>query len=263
MKAVRWHTDEKWVILYIERFLKTPIEMKNGEIKERTAGTPQGGVISPILSNLFLHYAFDKWISRKYPQNPWVRYADDAVVHCQSEAQAIKILKYLEKRMKECGLELHPDKTKVIYCRSDRYNKRYENESFDFLGYTFRRRYVKSKNGNFFNAFSPSVSKSSAQSFRDKVRKIRRECKTVSLEILAEKLNPVIRGWMNYFTKFCSREARKEVDYVNKTLVQWLKRKYKTVKKNEGKAWRMLVRLATSNTKLFYHWEKGIRPTIG
>ncbi|MDO9490686.1 group II intron reverse transcriptase/maturase [Acetobacterium sp.] len=263
MKAVKWHTDEKWVILYIERFLKAPIVMNDGELKERSSGTPQGGVISPVLANLFMHYAFDTWISRKYPQNPWVRYADDGIIHCQSEQEAFNLLEFLKKRMLECGLEIHLDKTKIVYCRSDRYNKRYENESFDFLGYTFRRRSVKSKNGNFFNTFSPAVSKSSAQSFRDKIRKIRKACKTSSLESLAEKLNPIIRGWMNYFTKFCSREARKEIDYVNKTLVQWLKRKYKTVKKSERRAWRMLVHLANSKPKLFYHWEKGIKPTIG
>jgi len=263
MKAVKFHTDEKWVILYIERFLKAPMLMKDGQLKERTFGTPQGGVISPVLANLFLHYTFDRWISRKYPRNPWARYADDGVIHCQSEQQATHLLMCLKERMIECGLEIHPDKTKIIYCRSDQNNKRYQNESFDFLGYTFRRRYVKSKNGNFFNTFSPSVSKSSAQVFRNKIREIRRTCKTISLESLAEQINPIIRGWMNYFMKFCSREARKEIDYVNKTLVQWLKRKYKTVNKSKGKAWRMLARLAKSQPKLFYHWGKGIIPTIG
>ncbi|WP_371414215.1 group II intron reverse transcriptase/maturase [Acetobacterium sp. KB-1] len=192
MKAVKWHTDEKWVILYIERFLKAPIVMNDGELRERSLGTSQGGVISPVLANLFMHYAFDTWISRKYPQNPWVCYADDGVIHCQSEQEAFNLLEYLKKRMLECGLEIHPYKTKIVYGRSDRYNKRYENESFDFLGYTFRRRSVKSKNGNFFNAFSPAVSKSSAQNFRDKIRKIRKSCKTSSLESLAEKLNSII-----------------------------------------------------------------------
>lgn len=263
MKAVKWHTDEKWVLLYIERVLKAPMVMPSGDVKERTFGAPQGGVISPVLANLFLHYAIDKWMTKKNPQNPWTRYADDGTIHCRSEREAKRILEDLKTRMLECGLKIHPDKSKIVYCRSDQHDNRYENESFDFLGYTFRRRYVKSKNGNFFNTFSPAVSKDASQRFRNKIKEIRRGCKTISLESLAEIMNPVIRGWMNYFMVFGSREARKEVDYVNKTLVQWIKRKFKVTQKSNGKAWRMLARLAKSQPKLFCHWEKGIVPTIG
>jgi len=202
-------------------------------------------------------------MTKKNPQNPWTRYADDGTIHCRSEREAKRILEDLKTRMLECGLEIHPGKSKIVYCRSDQHDNRYENESFDFLGYTFRRRYVKSKNGNFFNTFSPAVSKEASQRFRNKIKEIRRGCKTISLESLAEIMNPVIRGWMNYFMVFGSREARKEVDYVNKTLVQWIKRKFKVTQKSNGKAWRMLARLAKSQPKLFCHWEKGIVPTIG
>jgi len=237
--------------------------LPSGKRVERTAGTPQGGVISPVISNLFLHYALDRWISNKYPNNPWVRYADDGIIHCQTEAEAKEILEALKVRAKECGLEIHPEKSKIVYCRSDVFNERYDNESFDFLGYTFRRRYIKTKYGNFFNTFSPAVSNSAKQSFRNKIREARRQNKIISLQGFAQIINPIVRGWMNYFTVFYANEARKEVDYVNKTLVQCLLRKYKTVKKSKKKAWDLLANIANSYPELFYHWKMGIKPTIG
>lgn len=153
MKAVKKHTEEKWVILYIERWLKVPFKMSDGRIVERNTGTPQGGVISPVLANLFLHYTFDKWMELHFPQCPWARYADDAVAHCKSKAQAQLLLMKLGKRFQECGLELHPDKTKIIYCKDDFRKQDEEITSFDFLGYTFRPRRAKSKKGKFFINF--------------------------------------------------------------------------------------------------------------
>jgi RNA-directed DNA polymerase len=263
MRAVRGHTKEKWIILYIERFLKAPIIMPNGEKRERTRGTPQGGAISPVLANLFLHYAIDRWITRRFPNNPWVRYADDGVIHCRTKEEAENILAELGKRMKECGLEIHPEKSRIVYCRSDRFRGHHGNETFDFLGYTFRMRSVRNAEGKFFNSFTPAVSKTAAKSFREKVRKLVKGTQAMTLEDLALQLNPVIKGWMNYFSVFRSREARKEMDYVNQTLVRWVKRHYKTVRRSWGKAWRMLARVAEFTPSLFYHWQKGIRPTIG
>ena len=149
MKAVHRHTNNNWIILYIERFLKAPILMPDGTIRERNSGTPQGGVISPVLANLFLHYVFDRWMEIKHPSNTWARYADDAVIHCQTKEEAERLLEKLQGRMMSCELELHPEKTKVVYCRSDNFSKRHEHESFGFLGYTFRRRWAKSKYGTF------------------------------------------------------------------------------------------------------------------
>lgn len=263
MQAVRGKTDCKWVILYIERFLKAPIVMPNGTMQKRESGTPQGGVISPVLANLFMHFAFDRWIVVTQPKNPWARYADDAVIHCSTKEEAERLLRRLHTRMRTCKLELHPTKTRIVYCRSDRFPERHENESFDFLGYTFRTRYVKSKFGNYFNSFTPAVSKASAQSLRDKLREIRRKNQIVSLEKLAELINPILRGWANYFRKYCPSEARKVLDYVNLTLVRWVRRKYKTAGRNEGKAHRSLARLAKACPELFYHWQLGIVPTIG
>ena len=136
MRAVRKHTQEKWVVLYVERWLKAPVQLMNGEIEERTLGTPQGGVISPLLANLFLHYAFDHWMRSKYPATPFERYADDVVVHCNTEAEAVKLKSEIAKRMEQCGLELHPDKTKIVYCKDANRTGNCAFYSFDFLGFT-------------------------------------------------------------------------------------------------------------------------------
>ena len=117
LKAVEKHTQEKWIILYIKRWLIAPIVMPDGSTIQRNKGTPQGGVISPVLSNLFLHYVFDKWMQHNHPETPWCRYADDGLVHCKTEEQALAMLNQLAQRFNQCGLELHPDKTKVVYCK--------------------------------------------------------------------------------------------------------------------------------------------------
>ena len=167
MKAVKKHTENKWVRLYIERWLKTPMQMPDGSLQEKTKGTMQGGVISPLLSNLFLHYVFDTWMQRKHPIKKWCRYADDGLVHCNTESDAKALFTELEQRFAECSLQLHPDKTKIIYCRDKSRKGKYDKTSFDFLGYTFRPRVVKNqKTGEMFVGFTPAVSKASKKSIR-------------------------------------------------------------------------------------------------
>lgn len=263
MQVVRKHTDSKWMILYIERFLKADIIMPDGTVNKRSSGTPQGGVISPVLANLYMHYAFDRWMVTQNPNNPWARYADDGVVHCQTKAEAENLLTRLKMRLETCKLEIHPDKTKIVYCRSDNNKERHEYESFDFLGYTFRRRITKTKTGKFFNAFTPAVSKAAALEFREKMRECRYRGKMMTPDELAKLMNPVIRGWANYFSKFCPSEARKKaLDYVNNLLVKWVKRRYKRLSGSCGKAFRWLVEVAKVRPNLFYHWQMGIRPTM-
>jgi RNA-directed DNA polymerase len=262
MKAVRKHTDNKWVILYIERFLKAPIMMPDGTIEQRTLGTPQGGVISPVLANLFLHYVFDLWMERKFPNNSWVRFADDGVVNCYTKEEAELVLEKLKARMQECKLEIHPDKTRIVFCSSYQNKGKHEYESFDFLGYTFQRRFIKSRYGNFLNVFTPAVSKKASVHFRGSIKEIRLNNKILSIYELAEKMNPVIRGWFNYFSKFCSCEAREVLKYVNLSLCKWLMRKHKTVKRSIIKAIKLLANIAKSIPNLFYHWQIGVIPTI-
>lgn len=263
MQVVRKHTDSKWMILYIERFLKADMVMPDGTVSQRRSGTPQGGVISPVLANLYMHYAFDRWMVTQNPNNPWARYADDAVVHCRTQEEAVNLLTRLKKRLETCKLEIHPDKTKIVYCRSDNNKERHEYESFDFLGYTFRCRVTKTKTGKFFNAFTPAVSKAAALEFREKMRECRYRGKMMTPDELAKLMNPVIRGWANYFSKFCPSEARKKaLDYVNNLLVKWAKRRYKRLSGSRGKAFRWLVEVAKVRPDLFYHWQMGIRPTM-
>jgi len=264
MQVVRKHTDSKWLILYIERFLKADMVMPDGTVRIRTAGTPQGGVISPVLANLYLHYAFDRWMVTQNPDNPWARYADDAVIHCQTKTEAEQLLERLKKRMASCKLELHPDKTRIVYCRSDNNTERHEHERFDFLGYTFQMRRVKSKDGCYFNGFSPAVSKAAAQAFRDKIREARMQGILLTPEELAQRINPIIRGWANYFTRFNPSEARlKALNHVNLMLVWWAKRKYKRLRNSRKCAFKWVGQLAKREPNLFYHWQLGIRLTTG
>ena len=170
IRAVKKHAKEQWMVLYIERWLKAPVQEEDGQLVPREKGTPQGGVISPLLANLFLHYAFDRWMAKQYPQMPFERYADDAIVHCRTEAEAQEVRAAIAARLKECGLELHPEKTKVVYCKDDDRRRTYPNEKFDFLGYTFRPRRSKNRKGKFFINFSPAVSDKAVKAIRVEIR---------------------------------------------------------------------------------------------
>lgn len=204
MKAVRKHIKDKWILLYIERWLSVPMQMEDGSLVSRGKGTPQGGVISPVLSNLFMHYAFDKWMQRSFPDVLWCRYADDGLLHCKSERQAKLLRRALEVRFEDCGLEVHPEKTKIVYCKDGSRKEEYTNKSFDFLGYTFRARKVKnSKTNNNFIGFTPAVSKHASKSMRAKTRKYNWRNRTdLNLVDIAKVYNPIIQGWINYYGKY-------------------------------------------------------------
>lgn len=246
MKAVRTHTQNKWVLLYIERWLRAPMQYTDGSQIARTCGTPQGGVISPVLSNLFLHYVFDKWMQRHNPVVPWCRYADDGVAHCKTEAKARVLLLALKQRFGECGLELHPEKTKIIYCRDGKRKGVYQNTAFEFLGYTFRSRLVKnSKQGDLFTGFSPAVSKSAQKSMRAKTKSFRLYRRSeLSLEEISLKFNPTLRGWLNYYGKFNPSEMSSVWRHFNKTLVAWAMRKYKRFRGQKTRAAKFIKGIA-------------------
>lgn len=260
MKAVRKHTDNKWVILYIERWLKAPLQLKDGTLVQRTKGTPQGGVISPILANLFLHYVFDTWMKRNYPDMPWCRYADDGLVHCKTEEEAKRILEAIKKRFEECGLALHPDKTKIVYCKDGSRKGKHKEIKFDFLGYTFRPRLVKnSKRNCMFVSFTPAVSKVALKSMRATTRQWNLRNRTdLELGDIARMYNPVISGWLTYYGKYCPSALYSFCRHFNKTLVAWAMRKYKKLKGHKTRAGQFLEKILERDPKLFAHWKKGM-----
>jgi len=259
MKAVRKHTDNKWVILYIERWLKTPLQLPDGSLQAKTKGVMQGGVISPVLSNLFLHYVFDAWMVRNHPEIPWCRYADDAVAHCRTEQQAQQLLAELKLRYEECGLELHPSKTKIVYCKDGRRKIEYPNKEFDFLGYGFCCRRVKnSKNNEMFLGFTPAVSKAATKSMREKTRNHMFYRRTeLSLNDIAKEFNPVLRGWIEYYGRYNRSALSPVFRHFNKTLVAWAKRKYKKLR-GKTRAGILLERIAKREPRLFAHWKIGM-----
>lgn len=260
MKAVIKHTDNKWIILYIERWLKTPMQMPDGSLVEKTCGTMQGGVISPILSNLFLHYVFDSWMSRKYNGTPWCRYADDGLVHCKTEWEAKQLLAELKARFEACKLELHPDKTKIIYCKDSNRKGGHQNIKFDFLGYTFMGRTAKNnKENRFFMSFLPAVSKSALNDMRTttRERKFWRRSDW-ELEDIARIFNPVLNGWLNYYGCFNKSSLYPMVRHFNKTLVAFMMRKYKKLKGRKTKAAKVLEKISKNKPHLFAHWKRGM-----
>jgi len=256
MKAVKHHVKERWVLLYIERWLTTPFETIEGVVIPREKGTPQGGVISPLLMNLFMHYAFDKWIERTYPHCPFARYADDAVVHCHSQAEAEQLLEAISNRLQTCLLTMHPDKSKVVYCKDSNRRLDYTQTQFTFLGFTFRPRVAVSRSGNKFTSFLPAVSREAMNSMRQTIKGWTLNRQTfVSLEQLACQYNPVLRGWWNYYGSFYKTEMRKLYDYFNQRLVTWARRKYKKLKCHKQRSFQWLSRIANKQPSLFFHWQ--------
>jgi len=257
VKAVEANTtpDQKWVVLYVKRWLRAPVRMPDGRQVERDRGTPQGSAVSPVLANLYLHYAFDSWLEREFPAVEFERYADDAVVHCATERQARQVRAALAERMEQVGLRLHPDKTRIVYCKDRKRRFEYPNTSFTFLGYTFRTR--KAPTGDrkgMFAAFLPAVSREALKKMGQEVRRWRINLRTTTdIAALAEWMNPVIRGWMNYYGKFYRTELDGLLRRINTYLVRWARRKFKRLRsfKKAKRWWNSLLR---RQPNLFAHW---------
>ena len=260
MKAVQKHTDCKWILLYIKRWLEAPMQLTDGTKVIREKGTPQGSVISPVLSNLFLHYVFDTWMQRNYPTLQWCRYADDGLIHCKTEKQAQHVLAFLTKRFEECGLQLHPDKTKIIYCKDDNRRNKYPNTSFDFLGYTFRPRSSwNNKRKVLFVSFTPSASKTAVNSMRAKLKRLNlRKRSEIDFDDIAQLCNPILRGWINYYGRFNPSGLYPVFRYFNMTLSAWARQKYKRLYRRKMKATQFLEKIVKEKPKLFAHWEIGM-----
>lgn len=260
MLALEKHISEKWCLMYIKRWLTAPVQTKTrGLVEKQGKGTPQGGVISPLLANLFLHYAIDKWLEQNHTTVKYVRYADDAILHCKSKVQAEYVLRNLNRRMLECGLELHPEKTKIVYCKDYRRQAEHENVKFDFLGYSFQPRTSKSKKtGDLFLGFDCAISISSKKRIVRKMRELDIEHLThKSIVGVAQFLEPYIRGWINYFGKFRLSELNPIFQLLRKRLVKWARKRYKRYNKSLNKAYDWLDRVRVQFPTLFYQWRLG------
>ena len=263
LRALRHHTDCQWVLLYVERWLTAPVQLDDGSVVPRDKGTPQGGVVSPLISNLFLHYAFDRWMQKHYPDIPFERYADDGICHCKTLAQAQQLRAALEARFAECHLELHPQKTRVVYCKDDDRRGTYPDHSFDFLGYTFRPRRSKNRWGKFFISFTPAVSNAAAKAMRRTLRSWALPNRSdKSLEDLARMFNPVVQGWINYFASFYKSALYPTLRHLDLVLARWAARKYKKLRRHLRRARHWLARVAQTRPGLFAHW-KLVQPTAG
>jgi RNA-directed DNA polymerase len=263
MKAVKHHTDSKWVLLYVERWLKAPLQKKDGTLVQRDRGTPQGGVASPLLANIFMHHTFDDWMRRNFPHVPFERYADDGLVHCSSYEQAKLVLEAMEKRLQECGLEIHPDKTRIVYCKDADRKKSHEHEKFDFLGFTFRPRLSKNRWGKHFVNFTPAISNKASQAIRDEIRKWKIHLRTHKrLDDIARMFNSQVRGWINYYGAYYKSALYPVLKEIEKDLVIWTRRKYKRLKGHHKKAEYWLGRIARREPDLFAHW-RFIRSSVG
>jgi len=255
MRVVRKHTDCPWVLLYIERWLTAPVQMVDGSLIARQRGTPQGGVVSPLLANLFLHYAFDLWMCRNHRDILFERYADDAICHCRSEAQAKTLRASLERRFAECGLTLHPEKTKIVYCKDEDRRGDYPTQKFDFLGYTFRPRLARRRGGKIGVSFSPAASDKALKAIRQTVRGWSLHNRSdKSLDDLARMFNSHIRGWINYYGRYYKSALYPTLRHIDRTLARWAHRKFKSLRRHRRRSRHWLERIARRQPRLFAHW---------
>jgi RNA-directed DNA polymerase len=264
MKALRRHCRCRWVLLYVERWLKAPLQRQDGSLVERCQGTPQGGVVSPLLANLFLHYAFDVWVRREQPGVPFCRYADDGLLHCKSLRQAEYVMRRISDRFLQCGLEIHPDKSSIVYCKDVHRTEEYSRISFDFLGYTFRPRRCVDKRGRVHPNYLPAISRSSRKEINRCVRSWHIQLKNEkTLSDLSRMFNPILRGWYAYYGRFYSSALRRLWRSLNWYLVCWVRRKYRRYSRHKRRAREFLDRLARANPHLFVHWQLGVFPLAG
>jgi RNA-directed DNA polymerase len=254
LKAVAVHTTDPWVMLYVKRWLQAPLQLPDGSLQRRDRGTPQGSAVSPVLANLFMHYAFDRWLAGQFPTVAFERYADDVVVHCRTKRQAYQVKEAIANRMVEVGLRLHPDKTKIVYCKDGSRRGDHEHTSFTFLGYTFRARAARSRAGKKYTGFLPAISNDA----RDRVSRVVRGWRlhrltNSTLAELAAWINPIVRGWMQYYGRFYRSALYRLLERINTYLLRWLRNKYRRLK-GFNKAVACWRRIIAGQPRLFAHW---------
>jgi len=260
VKAVEANTSHAWVVLYVKRWLQAPLQHRDGTLVQRDRGTPQGSAISPLLANLFLHYAFDLWMAREFPSVPFERFCDDIVVHGVSETQIRSVGRRITARLREVGLQLHPDKTKIVYCQQDGRNRSYEHTAFTFLGFTFQKRAVRGRGGTVFNGFLPAVS-------RDAMKKMSRAVHgwhlhrwtTLTLKELAARVNKIVPGWLNYYGRYYRAALSPLLLRINAYILRWARKKYKRLRRfKRALAWWNGV--VKRDPELFGHWQRMTSP---
>ncbi len=257
LRAVAHHTSERWILLYVERWLKAPLQRGDGTLVARDRGTPQGSAISPLLANMFLHYAFDAWMAREFPAVTFERYADDVILHCKTERQARFVLAAITKRMAQVGLELHPDKTRIVYCKDSNRHGSHEHERFDFLGYTFRPRMAIGRSGELFTSFCPAISNEAAKAIRQQIKRWRLHLRSgMTLTELAHEINAIVRGWINYYGRFYRSWLIRSLRLIDDYLVRWAMRKYKRLRGKLSRAWELLHAIQRREPQLFAHWTR-------
>jgi group II intron reverse transcriptase/maturase len=257
LKAVAHHTGQKWILLYVERWLKASLQRQDGSLVARDRGSPQGSAISPLLANLFMHYAFDAWMAREFPAVAFERYCDDVVVHCRSEAEAHQVRQAIAERLGECGgLQLHPGKTRIVYCKDGKRCGSYEHTSFTFLGYGFRVRRTRTKRGDYFFGFNPAVSDEAAKRVRAQIRSWRLHLRSGStLKDLAREINMSVRGWISSYGRFCPSALYPSLNRINDYLMRWIVQKYKRYRGKWKRAREALRKAEGLYPYLFAHWK--------
>ena len=263
VKAVRAHTDQEWVVLYVQRWLVAPLQRPDGTLEARDRGTPQGSAVSPVLANLFLHYAFDAWMGREFPTVTFERYVDDAVVHCVSEKQARLLRDKIAARFDEVRLRLHPEKTKIVYCKDGRRGGSSEHTSFTFLGYTFRARAARDRHGRNFTSFLPAISKDAMKTLNREVRGWRLHLhNTWDLAQIARWINPIVRGWLQYYGRFYRSELYPLLKRINTYLMRWVRKKYRRLHGfSKAHAWWKKVGQAAPHLFTHWRWTRGFMAT--
>lgn len=258
LKSVEAFHEEKWVRMYVKRWLEMKVHKADGKEYDRgSKGTPQGGVISPLLANLFLHFVLDQWLSMHHPQTPFVRYADDVIVHCQDRAEAEKVLTAIRDRLNQVGLRLNEKKTRIVYCKDYRRKGDHEHAQFGFLGFSFQPRGAQSKikPGTTFTAFTAEISRENQSKIRSSIKEVVNwRDTTLELKDIAGLLDSKVRGWIHYFDLYGTRDLRRTLIYLDLRLVKWLQRKHKL---GQRKARELLAVNQTKYPLLFYHWHTG------
>ena len=254
LKALETITTTPWVLLYVKRWLAAPLQLTDGSLQPRDRGTPQGSAVSPVLANLFMHFAFDAWMARNFPDCPFERYADDAVVHCVSKTQAEEVLAAISARMSEVGLKLHPDKTRLVYCQDANRRGNHEHTSFTFLGFSFRARKARNRDGRCFSSFQPAMSPDAHKAKGAQLRLMRLHRRTdLSLDDLARWLNPIVAGWINYYGRFYRTEMWPLLQRINTYLRRWAGMKYRRLRTHKCFS-RWWAKVTTREPRLFTHW---------